>query len=59
MSTECAKPIFFVGVCVIYWPSTRPNMPFQSDAPEGSDIFQWPVIKRNRVGGFGWRNGTR
>ena len=26
---------------------------FQSDAPEGSDTFQWPVIERNRVGGFG------
>ena len=44
---------------VVYWPSTQPNMPFQSDAPEGSDTFQWPVIERNRVGGFGWWNGTR
>ena len=25
-------------------------MPFQSDAPEGSDTSQWPVIERNRVG---------
>ena len=31
---------------VVYWPSTRPNMPFQSDAPEGSDTSQWPVIER-------------
>ena len=23
-------------------------MPFQSDAPEGSNTFQWPVIERNR-----------
>ena len=30
-----------------------PNIPFQSDAPDGSDTFQWPVIERNRVGGFG------
>ena len=48
-----------VGVLVIYWPSARANMPFQSDAPEGIDTFQWPVIERNRVGGFGWWNGTR
>ncbi len=27
-------------------------MPFQSDAPEGSDTFQWPVIERDRVGGL-------
>ena len=27
-------------------------MLFQGDAPEGSDTFQWPVIKRNRVGGL-------
>ena len=44
---------------VVYWPSTWPNMPFLSDAPEGSDTFQWPVIKRNGIGGFGWWNGTR
>ena len=37
---------------VAYWPSTRSNMPFQSDALEGSDTFQWPVIERNRVGEF-------
>ena len=24
----------------------------QGDAPEGSDTFQWPVIKRDRVGGL-------
>ena len=44
---------------VIYWPSARANMPLQSDAPEGSDTFQWPVIEKDRVGGFGWWNGTR
>ena len=27
-------------------------MLFQGDAPEGSDIFQWPVIERDRVGGL-------
>ena len=24
---------------VVFWPSTRPKMPFQGDAPEGSDTF--------------------
>ena len=28
------------------------KMLFQGDAPEGSDTFQWPVIKRDRVGGL-------
>ena len=28
------------------------KMLFQGDAPEGSDIFQWPVIERDRVGGL-------
>ena len=37
---------------VVFWPSTRANMPFQSDAPEGSDTSQWQVIERNRVGGI-------
>ena len=27
-------------------------MLFQGDAPEGSDTFQWPVIKRDRMGGL-------
>ena len=27
-------------------------MLFQGDAPEGSDIVQWPVIERHRVGGL-------
>ena len=27
-------------------------MPFQGDAPDGSDTFQWPVIERDRVGGL-------
>ena len=29
-----------------------PKMLFQGDTPEGSDTFQWPVIKRDRVGGL-------
>ena len=24
---------------VVFWPSNRPKMPFQGDAPEGSDTF--------------------
>ena len=27
-------------------------MPLQSDAPEGSYTFQWPVNERDRVGGL-------
>ena len=37
---------------VVFWPSTQANMPFQSNAQEGSDTSQWPVIQRNRVGGI-------
>ena len=37
---------------VVFWPSARVNMPFQSDAPEGSDTFQWTVIERDCVGGL-------
>ena len=44
---------------VVFWPSARANMPFQGDTPEGSDIFQWPVIERDRLGRFGWWNGTK
>ena len=29
-----------------------PKILFQSDTPEGSDTFQWPVIERDRVGGL-------
>ena len=43
----------FLVIHFVFWPLTRPKMPFQGDAPEGSDIFQWPVIERDRVGGFG------
>ena len=43
--------VFLSNTNVVFWPSTRENMPFQSNSPEGSDISQWPVIERNRVGG--------
>ena len=26
-------------IYVVFWPSIRPNLPFQGDAPEGSDTF--------------------
>ena len=29
----------WLGLCVVFWPLTRPKMPFQGDAPEGSDTF--------------------
>ena len=28
---------------VVFWPSTGPNLPFQGDAQEGSDTFQWQL----------------
>ena len=34
---------FYVCTIVVYWPSTRANMPFQSDASEGSDTFRWQL----------------
>ena len=43
---------FYIVTRVVFWPSTRAIMPFQSDAPEGSDTTQWLVIERNRVGGI-------
>ena len=46
------------GKIVVFWPSTRPKLPFQTDAPEGSDI-PMAVMRGNRVGVLGWRNGTR
>ena len=30
-------------VTVVFWPSTRTNLPFQGDTPEGSDTFQWQL----------------
>ena len=33
----------YVYACVVYWPSTRPNMPLQSDSPEGGDTFRWQL----------------
>ena len=32
-----------VAFYVVFWPSTWPKMPFQGDAPEGSDTFQWQL----------------
>ena len=37
----------------MFWPfDPAQKMLFQGDAPEGSDTFQRPVIKRDRVGGL-------
>ena len=46
------KTEFYSYRSVVFWPSTRPNTPFQSDAPEGSDTYKWAVIERNCVGGI-------
>ena len=43
---------FFANSFVVFWPLARANMPFQSDAPEGNDTFQWRVMERDRVGGL-------
>ena len=31
--------IYGLNSTVVFWPSTRPKMPFQGDAPEGRDTF--------------------
>ena len=33
--------VLLYGIFVVYWPSTMPNMPFQSDALEWSGTFRW------------------
>ena len=38
--------------CYILTPRPGLKMLFQGDTPEGSDTFQRPVIKRDRVGGL-------
>ena len=45
ISTFYPTPVYNLYTIVVYWPSTRPYMPFQSDAPEGSDIFRWQLWK--------------
>ncbi len=53
--TEIGTPIY--TYCYILTLRPSPKMLFQGDTPEGSDTFQWPVIGRDRVGGFrpmGW-----
>ena len=40
---EWRERVRHIRASVVYWPSTRPNMPFQSDAPEGSDTFWWQL----------------
>ena len=46
-SINMARYTFCIGrklsTIVVYWPSTRPNIAFQSDAPEGSDTFRWQL----------------
>ena len=44
--------ILDMAICVVYWPSTRPNMPFQSDAPEGSDTFRWQLWEEITLAGL-------
>ena len=37
----------------------RAKMPFQGDAPEGSDTFQWQLWEEIAWAEIGWWNGTR
>ena len=42
--TKHLKPTVFplsksLTLSVVFWPLTQPKMPFQGDAPEGSDTF--------------------
>ena len=53
-SRKCHQTSFSLQ-CLCYVLTFDPaqnKMLFQGDAPEGSDTFQWPVIKRDRVGGL-------
>ena len=46
------KPNCLNRTTVVNWPSTRPNMPFQSDAPEGSDAFRWQLLEEIALAGL-------
>ena len=37
-------------ILLYFDPRPSPKILFQGDTPGGSDTFQWPVIKRDRVG---------
>ena len=37
--SKCSLFGFVSIASVVFWPSKRPKMPFQGDAPEGSDTF--------------------
>ena len=37
---------------------TRPKMPFQGDAPEGGDTFEWQLWEEIAWAEIGWWNGT-
>ena len=41
-----------IDLSVVYWPSTPPNMPFQSDAPTGSDTFRWQLWEEIALAGL-------
>ena len=42
--------VYFSHVLLYFDLRPGPKILFQGDAPEGSDTFQWPVIKRDSVG---------
>ena len=48
------KNINYIFIYLLLYFDLRPGpkMLFQGDTPEGSDTFQWLVIKRDRMGGL-------
>ena len=44
--------LMVLSIAVVYWPSTRQNMPFQSDAAEGSDTFRWQLWEEIALAGL-------
>ena len=50
--------VWYFYLCYILTFLTRPKMPFQGDAPEGSDTFQWQLGEEIAWAEIGWWNGT-
>ena len=50
-SAKISKEII-LDVIVIFWPSPLPKNAIRRWCTGNSDIFQWPVIERDRVGGL-------
>ena len=55
---QILKDIIQQPAIVVFWPLTRPKMPFQGDAPEGNDTFKWQsweeIAWRKLADEMGW-----